>query len=66
VQVARLEQPGEANMNTREALNYAIFAINTLVAPDASDPADWDALLDQAEEIIEVLDGLRRSLHDGH
>ena len=52
-------------MTTKEALDLAIFAVNTLVEPSASSPEDWDTLLDNADAVIDVLDALRRSLHDG-
>lgn len=52
-------------MTTKEALDFAIFAVNTLVEPSASAPDDWDALLDNADAVIDTLDALRRSLHDG-
>lgn len=52
-------------MNEREALTKAIFALNTLDEPLASDPKDVDELLDHVEEIIEALVGLRDTLREG-
>lgn len=42
-----------------EALSFAIFAINTWLHPDASDPADIERLEERADDVITTLDRLR-------
>lgn len=42
-----------------EALSFAIFALNTLRHPDASDPADLDRLDERTDDVITVLVRLR-------
>lgn len=49
-------------MNKIEALNYAIFAINTCLEPQASSQEDMDRLDAHGEEAIKVLAALRASL----
>lgn len=45
------------------ALTQAIFAINTLLHPDASDDAEVDRMEADAEQIIERLIELRKLVH---
>jgi hypothetical protein len=49
-------------MGDVEALGYAIFAINTLMHPDASSTEDVDDLEARASEVVTALDRLRDSL----
>lgn len=49
-------------MTEREALDYAIFAINTILYPEASDPDDLDRLEERADEVITALATRRREL----
>lgn len=46
------------------ALDYAIFAINTWMHPDASNPLDVEALEQNEAAVITVLAGMRRRLQD--
>lgn len=46
-------------MNERDAYTLAIFALNTLAHPEASDPADVASVTAQAAEAAEVLAILR-------
>lgn len=49
-------------VNRKEALDGAIFAINTWMHPDASEQTDIDWMEEHADEIIEVLAKLRTDL----
>lgn len=49
-------------MNTKEALDAAILAINTLMFPDATNDNDFYWLDDHGDEIIAKLDKLRKGL----
>jgi hypothetical protein len=46
----------------KEALDFAIFAINTWMHPDASDGADINDLEDKSDEIIATLADIRRTV----
>lgn len=46
-------------MTEKEALDLAIFAINTLVAPDASDNETLNYVVDHANDAIKVLASMR-------
>jgi hypothetical protein len=45
-----------------EAISMAIFAINTLMYPDASDPADIDLLEMKSSDVIKTLDDIRATV----
>jgi hypothetical protein len=47
-----------------EAISMAIFAINTLMEPDASSDEDVDRLEAQAENVIETLADMRETLRE--
>lgn len=49
-------------MNTKEALDAAILAINTVQFPDSTDGEDFDFLIEHGDEAIVVLAELRRRL----
>lgn len=49
-------------MTAKEALDYAIFAINTLQEPQASSQEDVDRLDENATEVLERLSYLRRAI----
>jgi hypothetical protein len=53
-----------ALMPAEEALSFAIFAINTLMHPDASDPADVDLLEQKSDDVIESLADIRLTLKE--
>jgi len=46
------------------ALDLSIFAINTLLYPDASSPEDMDMLEAKAEDVIETLADIRTTLQE--
>ena len=48
-----------SDMPMGQALNLAIFCINTFMHPDASDPKDVDELEARSDEVIEALVELR-------
>jgi hypothetical protein len=48
----------------KDALDLAIFAINTLLYPDASSDEDMDRLDEQAENVIATLDDIRITLKE--
>jgi hypothetical protein len=45
-----------------EAIGFAIFAINTLMHPDASDPMDVDLLEAKSEDVMKTLDDIRTTV----
>jgi hypothetical protein len=47
-----------------EAISYAIFAINTLLEPGASDPADVDLLEMKSSDVIKTLDDIRATIRE--
>jgi len=49
-------------MTETEALNYAIFAMNTLLEPDASEDRDVEQLFEYAPAAIDVLVARRDAL----
>ena len=49
-------------MTETEALNYAIFAMNTLLEPDASEERDVEQLFEYAPAAIDVLVARRDAL----
>jgi hypothetical protein len=51
-------------MTPDEALDYAIFAINTFMHPDASDGKDVADLEEKSDEVIEVLADMRTTLKE--
>jgi hypothetical protein len=55
----KVSTPRTGDMTMGEALNYAIFAINTFMHPDASEPSDVDALEAHSDDVIEALVELR-------
>lgn len=55
-------EPAVEQMSYKDALDYAIFAINTLMHPDASDGRDIDMLEAQSDEIIATLADIRETV----
>jgi hypothetical protein len=49
-------------MSYKDALDYAIFAINTFLAPEASDVKDVFAMEIHADEIIATLADIRETV----
>jgi hypothetical protein len=49
-------------MPYKNALDYAIFAINTLMSPDASDAGDIDDLERKAALVVATLDDIRTAV----
>jgi hypothetical protein len=49
-------------MSYKEALDFAIFALNTLMHPDASGALDVQEMEDRSEEIIETLADMRSTV----
>jgi hypothetical protein len=47
-----------------EAISYAIFAINTLMHPDASEAMDVDTLEQKSDDVIMTLADIRETLHE--
>lgn len=47
-----------------KAISYAIFAINTIMHPDASEPMDVDNLEQMSEDVIATLADIRETLHE--
>jgi hypothetical protein len=59
------EETGEEKvvlMSYKDALDYAIFGLNTLMYPDASDPRDVIALEIHSHEIIATLADIRETI----
>lgn len=52
-------KPGQFVMAPAQAINLAIFAINTWMHPDASSVEDIDRLERLSDQTIEILTGLR-------
>lgn len=51
--------PGDFVLDPVEAISYGIFAINTLMSPDASSVEDFERLEQNAERATKVLADLR-------
>jgi hypothetical protein len=56
------EAPVEEQMSYKDALDYAIFAINTFMYPDASDGKDVMDLEAKSEEVIATLADIRETV----
>ncbi len=49
-------------MSYKEALDFAIFAVNTIMEPSASTPADLDRLEEKSDEVISTLVDMRETV----
>lgn len=47
-----------------EAISYAMFAINTLLEPGASDPVDVDDLEARSDDVLASLEDMRTTLKE--
>jgi hypothetical protein len=56
--------PEPVLMAYEDALSMAIFAINTLMHPDASDPVDIDRLEAQSDDVLATLVDIRQTLKE--
>jgi len=56
------EEPTPEMLTYKEALDLAIFAINTLMHPDASEPEDIDRLERMSESVVMTLADIREAV----
>jgi hypothetical protein len=61
------EEREPVQMSYKEALDYAIFAINTIMHPDATSDEDFYRLDAESDNVIATLVDLREAVQgDGH